>query len=118
MNRAVAHIGDLTTPISHRSSALEVPVAAEPIRVQAFNAPSDTGCPPVFGGVGGSESFLHNIAASVVSDVPIIRAVLDMCDLRVHVTHVYVMLTRDDEPRCSARGHRTSSCVVGPRHDF
>jgi len=58
VNRAVAHIGDLTTPISHRSSALEVPVAAEPIRVQAFNAPSDTGCPPVFGGVGGSESFL------------------------------------------------------------
>ena len=36
----------------------EVPVAAEPVRVQAFNAPSDTGCPPVFGGVGGSESFL------------------------------------------------------------
>ena len=24
------------------------------------------------------------------------------------------MLTRDDEPLCSARGHRTSSCVVGP----
>ena len=66
----------------------------------------------------GASPSSHNIAASVVSDVPIIRAVLDVCDLRVHVTHVYVMLTRDDEPLCSARGHRTSSCVVGPRHDF
>src|SRR6185503_16625075 len=53
VNRAVAHIGDLTTPIIHRSSALEVPVAAV-LQCSAASA--------------GASPSSHNIAASVVSD--------------------------------------------------
>jgi hypothetical protein len=64
----------------------------------------------------GASPSSHNIAASVVSDFPIIRAVLDVCDFEF-TSHVYVMLTRDDEPLCSAR---PPDLIMrgGPRHDF